>query len=498
MTYKPILAITLLIHLALAGCATTGVKPDAEEAAFSDEIKNSLVFLNISVSAYENLQPWKLAPISGKYGYACAVAPYQVLTTAHGMVDAAFIKARRYGQNEFIPVEIKAIDYEANLCLLELDRNVMTEPLKPLTFSEEYQKDAELTAYWLSSAGQLSTSHAVLDRAEVNSSTVSYSYALDFVVANSPQTPGRGRIFCHNNKPVGIAYWSDSDNSEAGLAPAHTINLFLEDAQDGDYKGFPVRGFSARNLVDPAMRQYLNIPPDIVDGIYITRVQTLGTGSDKLKAGDVIVAIDNNPIDSHGRFKHPVFDRIPYHYLIANHKIGEAIIFDIFRDGEKKQISVIAKNFDASEMLVPYYEYSKQPEYIVTAGFVIQKLTRPYLRAWGEGTAPPHLSNYYRNHAFNPTDEREDIVILSYVFPTDFSLGYHSLGRIVIDKYNGMKIKSLKDILKAMEQNPGGQFDTITFEHDYPTVVIDRSKRAMTDMAIQKNYGVKKLTNITP
>ena len=41
---------------------------------------------------------------------------------------------------------------------------------------------------------------------------------------------------CHDGKPIGIAYWSDSDNAEAGLAPAHTINMFLEDARESGAK----------------------------------------------------------------------------------------------------------------------------------------------------------------------------------------------------------------------------------------------------------------------
>ncbi|MBW8034248.1 MAG: PDZ domain-containing protein [Planctomycetes bacterium] len=502
MTYRPILTITIFAAMLFSGCEVTQQKSsDSAETAFKDEIKNSLVFLDITRSAYTNLQPWKLAPISQEHGYGCAVGPYQVLTTARNMIDAAYIKARRFGQNEFIPVTVKAIDYEANLCLLALDPNAMNEPLEPLTFVEEFNKDAELIAWWISAGGQLNTSRASLDRAEVNKSTVSYSQALDYVVANSPQTPGRGRLFCYNEKPVGIAYWSDSLNAEAGLAPAHTINLFLQDARDGKYEGFPALGFSVRNLVDPAMRSYLKMPPEITDGIYVSKVYKLGTGADVLKPNDVVLAIDSNPIDSHGRFAHPVFDRIMYHDLITSRKIGETINFDIFRDGEKKQISAVAKNFKVSEMLVPYYEYGKQPEYIVTAGYVIQKLTRPYLANWGDnwqGASPPHLYNYYRNVSFNPSDEREDILVLSYVLPADISLGFHSLGRIVIDRYNGIKVRRIEDIVEAMKLNPLDLFDTITFENDYPTVVIDRSKLYAADQFIQKNYGINKLTNVTP
>ena len=97
-----------------------------------------------------------------------------------------------------------------------------------------------------------------------------------------------------------------------------------------------------------------------------------------LKAGDVVLAIDGKEIDAYGKFLYPAYDRIMFHHLITSHKIGDDIVFDIWRDGAKQQLRVQAKNFDVGEMLVPFYEYGEQPEYVVTGGFVFQKLTRPF------------------------------------------------------------------------------------------------------------------------
>ena len=119
-----------------------------------------------------------------------------------------------------------------------------------------------------------------------------------------------------------------------------------------------------------------------------------------------------------------------FHHLITSHKVGDDIVFDIWRDGAKQQLKVQAKNFDVGEMLVPYYEYGQQPEYVVTGGFVFQKLTRPYLTNWGkdwDGKVTPHLLHYLRDMAFKPTVQRREIVILSYVLPAQINLGYTDL-----------------------------------------------------------------------
>ena len=91
----------------------------------SEQMKLSLVYLNISTHSYNQIQPWKHSDVNQTAGYGCAVSAYEVLTTANNLVDASFIKARRYGQNEFIPAKIKFLDYESNLALLELEADSM-------------------------------------------------------------------------------------------------------------------------------------------------------------------------------------------------------------------------------------------------------------------------------------------------------------------------------------------------------------------------------------
>jgi hypothetical protein len=288
---------------------------------------------------------------------------------------------------------------------------------------------------------------------------------------------------------------------EAGLIPAAAINSFLADASDGDYAGFSDIGFTAIPLLDPAKRAYLKMPPDLKDGVYISRVFNLGTGSDLLNQGDCLLAIDGVTIDSYGRFMHPKFDRLAFGHLITSRRLGEEITFDIFRQGKPKQLKVKTRNFKASDMLVPYYEYSTQPEYIVTAGFILQKLTRNYMMIWGEdwgGKVPPHLYYYYRDMLFEPTDQRKDIVILSHVLPADINLGYRSLSGIVLSKVNGMEITAIGDIPQAQKLNPDAKYDVYEFEHDYPDVVIPRKGLDQVNMIIARNYGITKLVNIDP
>jgi len=463
-----------------------------------ESMKQSIVYLKTFFYGYEQSQPWKHKALSESSASGCAVGEYEVLTTAWNVANVAFIRALRYGQNEFVGAKIKVVDYESNLCLIELDPNAMSEPLKPLVFSEDYQKGAEVNFYWLSSGNQLYSGRGYLDRTGVEKTSISYEKRLHYIVANTSHQTGIGQVYCVGSEPIGIACWSNK-NKEAGVIPGEIINKFLAEAADDNYKGFGAVGFKASGLLDPAMRSFLKMPASLKAGVYVSDVYNLGTGSDVLKKSDVILAIDGNSLDSYGRFMHPKYKRLYFHHLITSKGVGETVLFELWRDGKKIQVEAEVKNFKASEMLVPYHEFDQQPEYIITGGFVLQKLTREYLARWGDdwgGKVSPHLYHYYRDLAFKPNGERSDIVVLSYVLPANINLGYKNLSQIVVKKFNGVTIRSIADILAAQKLNSESKYDVIEFELDNPVVVIDRKQLPAANMLIGKNYGIRKLVNV--
>jgi hypothetical protein len=493
---KLIQILVIITSLTMCTSCSPAVKKSTL-SEISEQMKNSLVNLRISVEGYESLQPWKQQDVTQKTGYGCAVGPYLILTTADNAANAAVIQARRYGKNEFIPAAIIAVDYECNLCLLELDKNAAGQPFEPITFTEEYQPENELFIYWLSTGGHLTTARGILDRAQCESNPISFNRTLYYILTNPSRAASQANIVFDGRKAVGIVSWAGS--SEVGVVPSESINRFMKAAQKPQYKGFGAVGFDVYALLDPAVRKFLKMPEDIQHGVYISKVYTLGTGSKELKPADVILAIDGKTLNPYGRYLHEKYDRLTFDYLIATRTPGEKIPFEIFRGGAKITIDVEVKNFAAADMLVPGYEYDKQPEYMVLGGYVFQKLTRDYFLLWGDnwpGKASPHLYQYYLNNAFNPTEDRKDIVILSYVLPAPLNLGYQEQGRLVVSTWNGMKIRKFSDIKTARTLNPNSPFDVVEFELDSPKIVIPRQMAAMYDPQIAKIYGIQKMENI--
>jgi hypothetical protein len=490
-------AVFLAMIALAAGCAEVQTTSRGG-GDMREQMKRSLVYLEISSYSYDQFRPWKNTEVQQKSGIGVAVGDYEVITPAWNLTDATLINVRRFGRNEFIPATIKVIDYEIDLALLRLDPNTAGGPLKPLRFVEQFRRGAKLDYYWLSENGILNTGHGYLDRAEVHQSTVSFARLLNYIVNNTSGEAGNGQVYFDGAKPIAVACWSEG-TKEAGLIPAPVINRFIADVASGDYKGVPCIGFGVSELLDPAMRGYLKIPAEIKDGVLVTDVYNVGTGSDALKAGDCILAIDGKQLDSYGRFLHPMYDRISFDHLITAHKVGETINFDIWRDGSQQQIKVEAKGFAAGQMLIPYYDYGRQPEYLVTGGFVFQKVTRSYLANWGKewaGKVAPHLYHYFRDLAFKPTAERKEVVMLSFVLPAEINLGYKDLGQLVVKKFNGVEVGAIADIVAAQRLNPDSKYDVVEFELDNPTVVIPRASLPIADKQIAQTYGIRKMVNV--
>jgi hypothetical protein len=149
-------------------------------------------------------------------------------------------------------------------------------------------------------------------------------------------------------------------------------------------------------------------------------------------------------------------------------------------------------------MLVPYYHYDKQPKYLVYGGYVFQQLTRDYFSLWGDGWSgkvTPHLYQYYLYNTFNPSEEKQEVVFLSFVLPAPINLGYQELARIVVSSWNGKKIRKFDDILEARTINPDSPFDVVEFELDSPKLIIPRQIAKAMDSQIAKVYGIQKMEN---
>lgn len=498
---KTVITIINVVFVGLmASCGSpdrqAAAEPPLKAAPAEEALSRSVVYLEISVSPYDTLQPWKRAQSVKMAAYGTAVGPDLVITTAEAVADSSMIQARKYGENGYLNAERVVVDYDLNLCLIRIN-DEDGGALEPVEFKEGFTKNADLTCRWLSSAGQVMDGRGYLDRAQMLPGATTFQKTLCLLVSNTSRNTARGELYAMGQKPIGIACWSG--DKEVGIIPAETINRFLEAAEAETYAGFGTQGFETYELLDPVVRKYMKMPEDMDGGVFVSHVYSRGTGSDVLRRGDALLAIDGEPLNAYGRFMHPDYDRLTLEYLIQRHPAGEEVTFEVWRDGHRQELKSICERFEAAEMLVPYHEFDRQPEYVVAGGYVFQKLTRPYMQLWGDnwaGKVPPHLFHYYRDLSLMPSEERREIVLLSFVLPAPINQGYQKLGRLIVSKCNGLEIKDMESFLEAMGRPVDGRFCVVEFEMDTPKVIIPVENLGPMDRQINGLYGITEAVHI--
>ncbi|MBI9015795.1 MAG: PDZ domain-containing protein [Phycisphaerae bacterium] len=488
------LALLAVCMLTLSACQPVA-KIENASVDLSDKFKVSMAYVEVTTYPWETFQSWKQGDPGTSGGYGIAVAKDEIIYPANKVIDATDIKVKPFGQDDFVKASVKITDYESNLALLKLETEKMAQPMVPVEFYDIYKKGAEVEFFKLKSNGVVDSGRAFIDDHQVSGISISYTRHLYFKLANVSQALSSGEIITLDGKPIGMGSWSSGSNS-GGIVVAKVINHFLEDNKDGVYKGFPTPAFSTTRLIDPTMRRYLGVPAEIKNGCYVTNVNPIGTGADVLKKGDVILAIDGKELDAYGRYMDPIFKEMSYYPLITDKQIGDNIKFEIYRDGKKMELDVTAANFKVEEMLIDYYTYGKQPEYIITNGFVFHKLTRPYVTAQGAGRALPRIEGYLNDESYKATKDRQDIVVLTFTIPLPTNRGYQNYSQLVVKNVNGTKISNIAQMDQLLAENKE-EFHVIQFEGNYPDLVIPVAQAKEIDtMYLPKMYGIKQMKNI--
>ena len=84
-------------------------------------IRQSLVRINSTIQVWSASQPWDKSAPKKRRALGALLSGNRVLTTAEMAADATYIELENADNTRIIPAKVTAIDYEANLALLEPD-----------------------------------------------------------------------------------------------------------------------------------------------------------------------------------------------------------------------------------------------------------------------------------------------------------------------------------------------------------------------------------------
>ena len=483
--------------------AATGALAKKESTVASAAAKQkqlALVRVNVTGLSYDYFRPWqKKAPFS-KRALGAVLPKGRVLVTADLVANQNYVELERAESGEKTAANVRVIDYEANLALLEPTEKSFLDGIKPLEITSDTVVGDRLAAWQLEPTGALLATEGLVTTVQMTPYPIDIGQFLTYRISipmqyreNSYTVP-----LVKNNKLAGLLLRYDSRSQLLDAIPAPIITHFLKEADTQDYRGFPSGGFSFFPTRDPQLRDYAGEKGK--GGVYVTNVEP-GTPAMKagLQVGDIVTGIGNHELDENGNYVDPLYGKIEFTNLLTAHAYaGDVVPLHIQRSGKPVQLNLTLEHRDAKDYVSPPYYLDQAPRYYVVGGLIFQELSRQYLKEWGanwQREAPQRFVyfDHFQSELFPERNRR--IVILSQVLPANNTIGYDDLAYLTVTKVNGKEVKSLDDLAEAVK-HPVEGFIKIETEEDPKQIELDATQVAAEAPALQENYGISSLQRL--
>lgn len=511
MKKTPITICTLLalasLHLATAQDATditptVATEPAAPAVESSKRTAlTSLVRVNATRQAYNLLRPWeKLAP-DARRGLGSILEGNKILVTAEIVANATYIEIEMPVSGEKATAEVLAVDYEANLALLQpaAGHEEFLKDLKPLELETAVRPGDKLDVWQIESNGTPVSTTMKITKAETGGYFLDGYFFLRYEAVGSLQY--RGGSFTlpvvKGDKIAGLLLSYSSKSQTSNILPSSIIAHFLKDQADGKYDGFPSLGLSFSNTLDDQFRAYLNLGSED-GGIYVSEVESdSAAAAGGIKEGDVLLAVNGQNIDSRGNYDDPVFGKLAMSHLVRGEPfVGDKIVFQVLRDGKKLDLDITLDRRDPKDYFIDPYMFDKGPKFVILGGLIFTELSVPYLQLYGEkwqSRAPIKFLQALSEPEEFQKAGCEKLIVLSRVLPTPATLGYDEINSLIVTKVNGMPINKISDIVEAAA-HPENGIHRIEFDEFPKLIFLDARITAAIDQQLEQRLGyIKRL-----
>src|SRR5205814_5157325 len=218
----------------------------------------SLVRVNVTGQPYDYFRPWQKKASFSKRGLGAVLPQNRVLVTADLVANHNYVELERAESGDKSPAEVRVIDYEANLALLEPTENNFLEGLSPLEFAQDTVVGDRLAAWQLEQTGALVVTEGIVTSVQMMRYPAEVAQFLTYRMSISMQYRENSYTvpLVKNNKLAGLLLRYDSRGQLLDAIPAPIITHFLKDAESEHYKGFPSGGFAFFPTRDPQLRKY--------------------------------------------------------------------------------------------------------------------------------------------------------------------------------------------------------------------------------------------------
>lgn len=399
--------------------------------------------------------PWqrrKQVRSSGS-GFCIDLKRRAILTNAHCIEWHSQVKVQRRGSDVKHLAKVLHVGWDCDCAVLTVEEAEFWEGMQAVELSKAvpHLEDPVLCVGFPVGGDTMSVTSGVISRIEVMmyAQTTSELLGIQIDAAINDGNSG-GPAFNEAGECLGMAFQSMSADKAENIGyviPTVVIMHFLNDLlKHGKYTGFPTLGVEIQPLENGHLRESLGMAPK-QKGILITRVAPTSAVAKELRANDVLLSFEGEPIANDGTVRFRKHERVAFTWLVAQKFYGEPARMQVLRDCKVEDIEI--KDFHPESPIVPVHLFNVKhqgPSYLIVAGLVFTNLSVPFLRSeFGEEwdcEAPVELVHsvmYQRAQA-----PGESIVVLTQLLAHDLTVGYEDLENVVLFTINGEKVRNLQ------------------------------------------------------
>ena len=468
--------------------------------AEDEDSRGSLVRVRASIQQYDQFRPWQKKSPYGLNGTGIVLPGGKVLATAALVANRTEVGLEKPGSAEKCAAEVEAIDYEANLALLQpTDKNFL-KGFAGVVLGPALRAGDKTEVWQLERNGEMLRNQAEILSAGVGRyPSDEAGFLLYGVRVSLPKRDDSYTLpLMKDGQLAGMMMGYDRDSQEGTAIPIPMIEHFLKDAADGKYEGFPTLGVSWSTLRDPNLREEVMAPKS--GGLLLTRVNPRGTaGRAGLKEGDVLLSVDGFKLDEDGNYRDSLYGPTAVGNLIRTKPtVGSVARFRISRNGKEMDLVGTYDRKAREEVSIPTLQFDQAPKFLVVGGLVFQELTGVYLQEWGDKwseRAPQRLVEYFTFQQEKRPDPDKKVVFLSQVLPSPITLGYLQLSGLVLEKMNGREIKNLAELAKAVDEISSGDI-VFEFRDEPGKLILQADGLPAISEKIGKDYGLPALRRL--
>jgi S1-C subfamily serine protease len=485
----------LLFHVLFFIVAISLVPVGSAPAA--TDVRRSMVKIYCVQNEPDYGNPWNMKGPESFSGSGCVIEGNRILTNAHVVSNPTFIQVRRNGQSQKHEAKIIAISHDADLALLGVDDPSFFEGVMPLKFGSLPEIEQEVIVYGFPEGGDsLSTTKGVISRIESQRYVHSWIELLAGQLDAAINPGNSGGPVMDGDRIVGVVMQALINSQNIGyMVPAPVIEHFLNDMEDGRYDGFPEDGLIIQPLENASLKKMHGLSEE-QSGAIVSSVIAGSPAIYKIVPGDVVLSIDGHRIADDCTVEFRPNERTGCDFYVKQHQVGEEVVYQILRRGEKRIVRLTLDKPWGKNMLVPTARYSVQPTYYIYGGLVFCPLTLNYLLTPDGYISPdsPYNLVAYLNDG-DHFEEGEEIVIIIKVLTGNFNNGYENLVNSRITMVNGEEILNLQDLIRIVEagtvaktgtEEPFVVFKTLQDR----TIAIDRQKAEAAHDEILSIYRI--------